>query len=176
MNKIIVILLLLPVSVLAQKGHIGNHRYSEEILEHVKSSYSHINIGSISEEAVRHYLINQGIISDERDIVLVALKTSLAGVHYAFRQLIAGVPVYHSQIKVNLDKSGHIRSLFDNSFAIDGLVSKDFPSTAITVGFIDKLPGMNRFTEESVYFSLDGAFHPRSINWVLFSFFNNPSC
>ncbi|HIA37411.1 MAG TPA: hypothetical protein EYN89_11950, partial [Flavobacteriales bacterium] len=160
MDKLFVILLILPFSVFAQKGHIGNHSYSQELLGSVRSSYKHINIGSTSEESVRDYLMDKGFISDQSDIVLLEEKRSLAGVHYAFRQLIKGVPVYHSQIKVNLDLEGNIRSLFDNSYAMEGFVNKDFPTLAIVNDFVGQLRGMIRFTEESVYFSRAGSLLP----------------
>ena len=160
MDKLFVILLILPFSVFAQKGHIGNHSYSQELLGSVRSSYKHINIGSTSEESVRDYLMDKGLISDQSDIVLLEEKRSLAGVHYAFRQLIKGVLVYHSQIKVNLDLEGNIRSIFDNSYAIDGLSANEFPTLAIVDGYIGHLRGMIRFTEESVYFSRAGSLLP----------------
>jgi len=44
------------------------------------------------------------------------VNESLAGFHYSFTQLYAGIPVYQSEIKVNTDRNNVIHSIFDNSY------------------------------------------------------------
>ncbi|GIV35193.1 MAG: hypothetical protein KatS3mg031_2728 [Chitinophagales bacterium] len=48
--------------------------------------------------------------------VLLFDITSPGGRHLTFEQYFAGVPVFDSQVKVNLDKQNRIRSVFDNAW------------------------------------------------------------
>ncbi len=49
----------------------------------------------------------------------LAVKSNIespGGVHLTFEQTFSNMPVFHSQVKVNLDKSNRIKSIFDNSW------------------------------------------------------------
>jgi len=160
MKHIIGILFLLPFAAFAQKGAIGNNNYSQEIKRKVSSFYKQDKIGIVSEDAVKNFLVEKEIVSSVIELDLQSFKTSPKGVHYTFSQLINGMPIYHSQIKVNIDKSGNIRSLFDNSYNLQGIMGNKFPSATIINGFINNISGIERFTEESVYFSIVDSFRP----------------
>jgi hypothetical protein len=53
-------------------------------------------------------------------IKLNYVNESLAGFHYSYTELYAGVPVYQSEIKVNTDKHNVIHSILDNSYNTRG--------------------------------------------------------
>jgi Zn-dependent metalloprotease len=73
--------------------------------------------GDISEKKIAAYL--QETLANLKDnrtgLQLNYAKQSPGGYHYSFTQLYMGVPVYQSEIKVNLDRRNVIRSVFDNS-------------------------------------------------------------
>ena len=54
---------------------------------------------------------------------------SKTGLHYLYRQNYHGKPVYRGTIKINLDKTGNIISLFDNTYHILETPSGEFPNT-----------------------------------------------
>jgi Zn-dependent metalloprotease len=56
-------------------------------------------------------LANKGIT-----LALVAHKSSPGGEHYTFDQYYQGVPVFNSQVKVNIGLTGKVYSIFDNSY------------------------------------------------------------
>ncbi len=59
----------------------------------------------------------------KNDAVALALQhdiTSPGGRHFTFEQIYNGIPIFHSQIKVNLDKQNRIKSVFDNSWNVSG--------------------------------------------------------
>ncbi len=51
---------------------------------------------------------------------LTYVTQSLAGYHYSFTQLYLGIPVYQSEIKINIDKQNIVHSIFDNSYNTRG--------------------------------------------------------
>ncbi len=54
---------------------------------------------------------------------------SKTGLHYLYRQNYHGKPVYRGTIKINLDKTGNIISLFDNTYHILETPAGEFPNT-----------------------------------------------
>jgi hypothetical protein len=53
---------------------------------------------------------------DQCDLKLNYVNESPGGYHYSFTQVVNGVPVYQSEVKVNTDKNNTIHSIFDNSY------------------------------------------------------------
>lgn len=48
------------------------------------------------------------------------INESPGGFHYSFTQLFAGIPVYQSEIKINIDRNNIVHSVFDNSYNTKG--------------------------------------------------------
>lgn len=69
-----------------------------------------------------NYLLNKltNLHPETTDLSLVADKESPGGYHETFEQLFAGVPVFMSQVKVNLAKNLTVLSIFDNSYNTAG--------------------------------------------------------
>jgi len=53
------------------------------------------------------------------DLELVYRIESITGIHLTYQQLFHGVPIYSSEIKVNLNKNGTTRSYSDLSYDVD---------------------------------------------------------
>jgi len=56
----------------------------------------------------------------EAGLILLHDIQSAGGRHLTFGQTFSGMPVFHSQIKVNIDKKNTITSIFDNSWSTAG--------------------------------------------------------
>ncbi len=86
-----------------------------------RSMFTHIQLtGDVSEKKIAAHLKETlANLKDNRTgLQLNYAKQSPGGYHYSFTQLFMGVPVYQSEIKVNLDRHNVIRSVFDNSETI----------------------------------------------------------
>jgi hypothetical protein len=72
-----------------------------------------------SEAAIGEYFTatNPHFTSSQSTLHLLYDKSSPGGRHLTFEQWYNGVPVFNSQVKVNLDKQGNIRSIIDNSYS-----------------------------------------------------------
>ncbi len=115
--------------MLAQKGSIpipGTHPI--DIIT-CRASYSGAYTGE-STEAVAAYLKKHfnSLEAEAISIRLINIIESKGGKHLLFQQCYNGIPVYRAQVKVNMDKKGRIRSVFDNSFSISTALSIDFGS------------------------------------------------
>lgn len=83
-----------------------------------RSVFTHIQLsGDLSEKKVATHLKETlANLKDSRTgLQLNYTKQSPGGYHYSFTQLYMGVPVYQSEVKVNIDHHNIIRSVFDNS-------------------------------------------------------------
>lgn len=54
--------------------------------------------------------------NENASLRLVNYKESPGGYHWTFEQMFGEVPIYNSQIKINLDKQYKVKSIFENSF------------------------------------------------------------
>jgi Zn-dependent metalloprotease len=72
----------------------------------------------ISLDKVQTYLQQQlpNLANNAVTLALVAHKTSPGGEHFTFDQYYQGVPVFNSQVKVNIGLTGKVYSIFDNSY------------------------------------------------------------
>jgi len=73
----------------------------------------------ISLEKVQTYLQQQLPYFTEEGVslALIAHKTSPGGEHFTFDQYYHGMPVFNSQVKVNIGHTGVVYSIFDNSYS-----------------------------------------------------------
>jgi hypothetical protein len=79
--------------------------------------------------AIKSHLIQNlpNLKNGECGLVLVNEVHSTKGHHYRFAQTLNGRPVFRGIVKVNMDLSGRILSLFDHTFSIPSNVSPSFP-------------------------------------------------
>ncbi len=118
-KKYVAFLLLLSVCLLQAQKKDGNYWPAQ-----YKSGFCNSNFQTIvlpaanTTDNIAAYLKANvtNLQGKKTDLKLNYRKESLAGIHYSFIQLYAGVPVYQSEIKVNTDKHNTILSIFDNSF------------------------------------------------------------
>ncbi len=135
------ILILLPFGTLAQISKMGNKP---------------VDIQTIDKVLTRSYFNTKEQISTDNASVLEFVKQfakykgpnhsyellhrieSPKAYHLLFQQYYEGVKVYRGQVKVNLDKSGNVLSIFDNSL---GAVkaSEQFPPATVTENIINNL-------------------------------------
>ncbi len=92
-------------------------------------------------------LANTGIT-----LQLVAHKTSPGGEHFTFDQYFQGVPVFNSQVKVNIGHTGVVFSIFDNSYGTSqwpsSLMANVFAFDAIKVS--EKLALLTGYTQANI--------------------------
>jgi Zn-dependent metalloprotease len=83
-----------------------------------RSSFTKVQLtGKADAESIARYLKeNIPNLKDYRTgLKLNYVNQSPGGYHFAYTQLFNGVPVYQSEVKVNIDRNNVIRSLFDNT-------------------------------------------------------------
>lgn len=101
-------------------------RYTEDPYYHrsCKSLFTStlLQIENNHSEAVKAYLkqTSANLQAPEVSLTLLHDIESPGGRHLTFEQTFSGMPVFHSQVKVNLDRSNRIRSIFDNSWNTAG--------------------------------------------------------
>lgn len=105
----------------AQKtGRIQSSRYLiDEKVSH--SSFQATFIGKdISENTLREYLKSkiQNIQGKNVSLQLLHKIESPGGMHYTFEQWFNNIKIFRSQVKVNMDKNGNIKSVFDHTFEV----------------------------------------------------------
>jgi len=154
MKKLLIILTILPFVVLGQKA---NSRFDNYPLDDKKTK-SQFNLGKLNatdEQTVLDYLqVNLETFANPQNstLQLTEKKESPGGFHYVFNQVYNGIPVYNAQVKVNLDKNGRIRSLFDNSYIIQSAISGEFPAEAIGTSYLNTIGSLKSVVKEQVYF------------------------
>ncbi|MFH1320122.1 MAG: T9SS type A sorting domain-containing protein [Bacteroidota bacterium] len=167
MYRLIYILLLLPIITFSQKSTVNTHYVLENPhpldLRKSKVSFQRIHLGASRVEDVEKYLkynIDNLKSLPNTSFKLIHNIESPAGLHLTFVQLCRSIPIYRSQVKVNLDKKGNIRSIFDNSFIItdnpltlfSGEISVDFPDESIVSTYLNNIRDLLSSNIENVYF------------------------
>lgn len=122
------------------------------------SSFQTIPLGSSQPSEVQDYLKNnsENLKSKNCSLRLLNVVESKTGVHLLFQQLYDTIPVYRAQIKVNMDKQGNIKSVFDNTFVTTAIPSEVFPSSEIINIYLNRI-GTTEATkvERNYYFYKD---------------------
>jgi Zn-dependent metalloprotease len=95
----------------------------------------------INEKTLADYLIRnyKNLKADDAGLRLNYMNESPGGIHFSFTQTFRGIEIYQSEMKVNLDKQGTIRSVFDNSFDTDGWFVEELGFSENRVILIDKI-------------------------------------
>jgi hypothetical protein len=128
-------ILFLILAITASSQNIQENTFISE-----REAVFSLNAGKlsiVSPETARIYL-KQNLFNLKPDIVNLEVIASVEAqktIHYTFNQTIEGKPVYSSNVKVNLSKSGEILSLFDNSFPAE-IINSTFPDGARAGNFI----------------------------------------
>lgn len=82
-----------------------------------KALFPHTTLNAVNTDNVKQYLQTtiENLQQEGCALKLQYINQSPGGVHYSFLQTYYGVEVYQSEIKINLSKTGSVRSVFDNS-------------------------------------------------------------
>lgn len=159
MKALLLFIVTFPVLAFAQKNRSESisHPLDERICN---SSFQNIFIGKGDTSILKSYLIanNKNFNSDNVSVEFSKIIESPAGIHFTLDQYYNNIKIYRSQIKVNMDKQGNIKSVFDNSFPVISSLSPDFPSEEV---IREHLPlRKDAYIKEPVYFYNEGAFIP----------------
>ncbi len=100
----------------------------------VRKAVSSFNSGKIENTDtafVKEYLLSAipNLRGADFSVEYLEGKQSKTGFHYLYRQNYQGKPIYRGTVKINLDKSGNIISLFDNTYHIVETPAGKFPDT-----------------------------------------------
>jgi subtilisin-like proprotein convertase family protein len=91
--------------------------------------------GYIAEDFLKAYANVLGIKGDGTDLELISSKRSLSGYHYRYQQMFGGVPVFASQVLVNITFDGEISSVIsdyehDIDVSIEPVISSELAVNA----------------------------------------------
>lgn len=114
----------------AQEGQTAKALYNAGMIETVDSSHA-------KSFALQHL---PNLQKAQANLQLIDHRKSPYSHHYTFEQVFDGIPVYGSQVKVNVNNEGEVFSLFDNSYE-----TRDWPAYGIsnTVGDMDAVELLN---------------------------------
>lgn len=93
--------------LVAQDSRVCRHHYN------LSEQVNPINETKVASVISRLFVKWEGYTPE---LKLRYVKESLGGFHYSFLQLYNGVEIYQSEVKVNVDRNGMIRSVLDNSY------------------------------------------------------------
>jgi len=164
MCKILYILILIPTIAFGQKINTQDVLNLHPLdMRKSKASFHTIHLGSSDIKDIEKYLKNN--ISNLKNSPHASLKLlhnieSPGGIHLTYRQLYNSIPIYASQVKVNLNKEGTIKSIFDNSFITTGKLANDFPDESIVSAYLNNIRLLKSSKTENIYFFNDGLFIP----------------
>jgi zinc metalloprotease ZmpB len=156
-NPCLLWLLFIISTVSAQKKEeirsAANHFIDQRVS---KASFATHYIGSTNSTDISTYLLDHhlvGVNPSQSDLHLIHANSSIGGAHFTFIQQYSGISVYGATVKVNMDKKGNIRSLFDNSYVAANLETA-FPNTMQVEAFVRAFPSIKHQEVEKVYFPL----------------------
>lgn len=142
--------LICCLSATAQKHLESDRNFHYIDKRNCMSSFEKIYMGGYSEEKIKDYLYKNILNLQYTGISIEQINKveSPGGLHLEFIQKFKGVPVYRSQIKVNLDNKGNIISVFDNTYNFKSLLLEDieYPDSTIVIDYLT-----NSFPEEKNY-------------------------
>jgi hypothetical protein len=163
-------LLLFSLIGFAQKTDDGSVPRLPHVVD-LRKAVSSFNCGKIENtdtSFVRQYLLSTipNLRGTDFAIEYLEGKQSKTGLHYLYRQLYNGKPVYRGTVKINLDKSGNIISLFDNTYKIIQTPAGEFPSSdecyEIIKAIYHEENDIVRILIENLYFDVGATIIPAS--------------
>lgn len=99
----------------------------------------------------------ENLNDSEVSLDLIYLNESKSGKHYTFSQKIKGVEVFRSEWKVNTDKVGKIRSVFDFTFSSNIVEVGNFPTMEFFLQSDEHSFALNNILESKKVWFYDGA-------------------
>ena len=127
------IVFIFPIFSFGQKINDGmGSRLPHQVdVRKAVSSFYCGKIESTDTNLVKQYLLSTipNLKGADFSVEYLEGKQSKTGLHYLYRQNYQGKPVYRGTIKINLDKTGNIISLFDNTYHILETPVGEFPNT-----------------------------------------------
>ncbi len=149
-----IVIILLPIYSFGQKisndeSLKNNHPVD---LRKIVSSFDCGKIAAADTSSARNYLLQTipNLKGKEFSLQFLESKESKTGLHYLYRQNYLGSPVYRGNVKINLDRSGNILSLFDNTYLISENPKGQFPSAENSNAVIKKLYPEEKEIERSM--------------------------
>nr|MBP9152792.1 hypothetical protein [Flavobacteriales bacterium] len=127
----ILLFTLLPLATIAQKWAAEDD--AAQPIDRKEAFWMPTSASVLNtEEAVKQYLLNTipNLKGESVGIELADEVHSPKGKHYRFAQTINEKKVFRGAVKVNVDNTGHILSVFDHSFSVPQHVDSDFPNHA----------------------------------------------
>lgn len=87
-----------------------------------RTDFSHFKLGDNNANAVAEFIKSRldNLRDNKAGVQLKLAKSSPGGSHYTFTQTFQGIPVFSSDILVNVDRSNTIYSLYDDSYDLTG--------------------------------------------------------
>ena len=162
MKQLAFILLFLPIHIFAQKSGV-TPRYPDVDNDRGKTYFFKGRVEVADNDHVVNYLIKQLDFKNQYGInalEFVEMIESPAGFHFTYVQSHYGVPLYGSQVKVNLDKKGKVRSLIDNSYRVTERLDFRFPEKAIADAYLDRVPLLDSVKKVRMFFNNEGRLVP----------------
>ena len=156
------ILLFVPMLVFAQKSGVESE-YPEIDNKKSKTYFMKGSVAVPDNEHVVNYLIKQLSFSGQYGINSLEIMHEIespGGYHFTYLQSHYGVPLYGSQVKVNLDKNGNVRSLIDNSYRVTKLMDFRFPENTVVEAYLNRIPLLDSVKKVKVFFDNMGQFEP----------------
>jgi len=132
---------------------------------------SMFNCGKIENtdtSVIRQYLLSNipNLRGEAFSVEYIEGRESKAGLHYLYRQNYQGKPVYRGTVKINMDFTGNILSIFDNTYPIHDTPAGTFPSPEdsydIIKGLYHEENNLVRIMVENVYFDMGTSLIPAS--------------
>ena len=164
-----IILLFVPLLVFGQKS--GTESLYPEIDNKKSQTFFPTGVKLVPDNNhVVDYLIKRLGFTSEHEInslEYIEMIESPGGYHFVYIQSHYGVPLYGSQIKVNLDKKGNVRSLIDNSYRINTKLDFRFPEKLITDVYLNRVKLLDSLKWENVFFKNKEKFEP-AVQLVIF--------
>ncbi|PCH67493.1 MAG: hypothetical protein COC01_05750, partial [Bacteroidetes bacterium] len=112
-----ILILFLQISVVFGSNENSVHSLDKRVVQssHPKITFNKVNL----ETEAKNYLVSslENLKSIHNDIELISNIRSPYATHLTYLQTYNGIPVYRSQIKINIRKNGEVLSLFDNSYS-----------------------------------------------------------
>ena len=112
-----ILIFFLQISVVLANNENPVHSLDKKVAQssHPKTTFNKVNL----EAEAKNYLVSSldNLKSAYVDIELVSKIKSPFATHIAYLQTYNSIPIYRSQIKINIKNNGEVLSLFDNSYS-----------------------------------------------------------
>lgn len=157
----IVALILISNFAFAQKIQGRSSSYPIDEIKTISYSFP-TNEFPNDEKQIAEYLsqkINH-LSSPLSALKLLYIKESPGGKHFCYEQIINGIAVYRSQIKVNILKNKKAVNVFALTFSPEIISAENFPSLHLSEQFIQKHNDVSKSKSSKIYYLHQGKLIP----------------